>query len=119
MIADPLVVTIAGVAISLNKINQDSYGSEFLFRDSTKEYRAKVRHSTTKADSTGQAYDRHNFELNVTTFAAGAVPESHQKFYFVMEALPVNSNVDMPDAVADLMIASTDAFLKQLVSWQS
>jgi hypothetical protein len=36
-----------------------------------------------------------------------------------MEALPVNSNVDMPDAVADLMIASTDAFLKQLVSWQS
>lgn len=119
MLADPLVITIAGSGKSLNKINQDSFGSEYLLRNSTTEYRAKVRHSTTKADATGQVYDRHNFELNVLTFASGATPESHQKFYFVIETLPSNTNVDMPDAVADLMIASSDAFLTALMSWQS
>jgi hypothetical protein len=119
MIADPLVVTIAGAAKSLNKINQDSYGSEYLLRESLKEYRAKVRHSTTKADSFGQSYDRHNFELTIKTFATSTVPENVQTFYFVMHALPGNSDVELADAVADLMIASTDAFLKQLVAWQS
>lgn len=119
MLADPLVVTINAVAKSLNKINQDGYGSEYLLRDATTEYRAKVRHSRTKADLNGVAYDRHNFELTVTTFAAGDVPESHQRFYFVHECKPGDTNVDMPDAVADLMIASSDAFLKSLVAWQS
>lgn len=119
MLADPLVLTINAVAKSLNKINQDGYGSEYLLRDSTTEYRAKVRHSRTKADLTGQAYDRHNFEFTVTTFAVGDTPERHQRFYFVHECLPSDTNVDMPDAVADLMIASSDAFLKSLVAWQS
>jgi len=118
-VSDPLVITIAGNAKSLNKINQDSYGSEFLLRETLVEYRAKVRHSTTKADANGVAYDRHNFEVVVTTFAAGAVPEYHDKFYFVMERKASQTDVDMPDAVADLMIASTDAFLLKLNTWQS
>jgi hypothetical protein len=118
-VSDPLVITIAGSAKSLNKINQDSFGSEFLLRESLAEYRAKIRHSTTKPDANGRTYDRHNFEVTITTFAAGAVPEYHRKFYFVDEVLPSATDVDMPDAVADLMIASTDAFLLKLLTWQS
>jgi hypothetical protein len=119
MIADPLVVTIAGAAKSLNKINQGDYGSEFLLRESLKEYRAKIRHSKTKPDVNGQSYDRHNFELTVTTFATSSAPENVQTFYFVMHALPANSDVELADAVMDLMIASSDALMKQMVAWQS
>lgn len=119
MVADPLVLTINGVAISLNKINQDSYGSEFLYRNSTTEYRAKVRHSKMKPDSDSQVFERHNFEVVVKTFASGDTPEFYDKFYFVIERLPKTTDTYMPNAVADLMIASSDAFLAQLVTWQS
>jgi len=118
-IADPLVITLAVAgAKSLNKINQDNYGSEFLLRETLVEYRAKVRHSVTKPDANGVVYDRHNFEVVITTFATSTVPEFHEKFYFVQENVRGQTNVDLPDAVADLMIASTDAFLVKLNTWQ-
>ena len=118
-IADPLVITINGNAKSLNKINQDSFGSEFLLRETLQEIRAKVRHSKMKAGANGIAHERHNFEVTVTVFATDTVPEDYDKFYFVMERSASKADVDMPDAVADLMIASTDAFLVKLNTWQT
>lgn len=118
-ITDPMLITIAGNAKNLNKINQDGYGSEYLLRETLQEIRAKVRHSTTKPDANGVAYDRHNFEVTITVFATDTVPEYHDKFYFVMERKASQTDVDMPDAVADLMIASTDAFLVKLNTWQT
>lgn len=118
-VQDPLVLTIAGNAKSLNKINQDGYGSEFLLRETLQEIRAKIRHSQTKADANGVVYERHNFEVVTTVYAATGVPEYHDKFYFVMERKAAQTDVDMPDAVADLMIASTDAFLVKLNTQQT
>lgn len=118
-ISDPLVITIAGNAKSLNKINQDNYGAEFLLRESLQEIRAKVRHSKMKPDANGVVYDRHNFEVVVTTFATTTLPQTHRKFYIVDESQESATDVDLPDAVADLMIASADAFLLKLNTWQS
>lgn len=118
MVADPLVITVNAVPISLNKINQDSNGSEFLFRNATTEYRAKVRHSLLKANANGQVYERHNFELAVKTFATGTTLEEIDLFYFVSQRLATKTDTYMPHAVATLMTASSDAFLVQLNSWQ-
>lgn len=118
-LADPLVLPFSGGSKSLNRINQDGYSSEYLLRESLVEYRAKVRHGTTKPDASGQVYDRHNFEVIKKTFAAGDVPEFIEKFYFVSERLPAQSGTEIADGVADLMIASSNAFLVSLNSWQS
>lgn len=117
-IPDPLVITINGSAKSLNKINQDNYGSEFLLREATQEIRAKVRHSKLKADANGIVRDNHNFEVVVTTFATDTTVEDYEKFYSNMIRNPSKTDVDLPDAVADLMIASSDAFLLKLNTWQ-
>lgn len=118
-ISDPLVITLAVAgAKSLNKINQDNYGSEFLLRETLVEYRAKVRHSKGKPDANGVTYDRHNFEVVITTFATALLPEFHEKFYFVMEVPPGQTSVDLADAVADLVIATSNAFPLKLISWQ-
>jgi hypothetical protein len=119
MVADPLVLTFAGTPISLNRINQDGYTSEYLFRNSTKEYRAKIRHSTTKADSAGQVYDRHNMEVNVLTFAVGAVPSNYEKFYVVIEGLPADTSFTVPKALCDALLASTNALGLSLKQWQN
>lgn len=117
-IQDPLVLSINGNSKSLNRINQDNYGSEFLLTESLAEYRAKVRHSKLKPDRNGIAYCNHNFEIVITTYATESTPESYEKFYFNMIRKPGVVDVDLPDAVADLMIASTDAFLLKLNTWQ-
>jgi hypothetical protein len=54
-----------------------------------------------------------------TVYAAGGVPEFQRKFYFVKENLPQDTSVVNDDAVADLMIASSNAFLASLVAWES
>lgn len=103
----------------LVKINQDGYSSEYLLRTSTSEYRAKIRHSRTKATALSQSYDRHNFEIVKTVFADGTDPEYHQKFYFVLERLASDSAVALADSIADLAIASSNAFLISLEGWES
>jgi hypothetical protein len=54
-----------------------------------------------------------------TVFAAGAVAEYERKFYFVLEQLPGDVSVVNADGVADLMIATSNAFLVSLQNWES
>lgn len=119
MLGNTLVLPQAGGNITLVKINQDQYSSEYLFRDATSQYRARIRHTKTAAKADKPAYDRHNFEVVQTIFASGEVAEYERKFYFVLEHLPQDSSVALADAVADLAIATTDAFLVSLIGWES
>jgi hypothetical protein len=63
--------------------------------------------------------DRHNFEIVHTIFQAGDVPQYERKFYFVIETKPGDTATALADAVADLMILSTNAFLVSLNGWES
>lgn len=119
MLGNTLVLPVAGGDITMVKINQDSYSSEYLFRNTTHQYRARIRHTKTNATSSRPSYDRHNFEVTMTVFAAGDVAEYERKFYFVHEHLASDTAVALPDAVADLCIASTNAFLVSLLGWES
>jgi hypothetical protein len=119
MLGNTLVLPQAGGNITLVKINQDGYSSEYLFRDATSQYRARIRHTKTTATPTRPSYDRHNFEVVQTVFAAGDVAEYERKFYFVLEHKAQDTSVALSDAVADLAIASSNAFLVSLLGWES
>jgi hypothetical protein len=54
-----------------------------------------------------------------TIFPVDSTPGFERKFYFVLEQLPQDQSVLNADAVADLMIATSDAFLTALVGWES
>jgi hypothetical protein len=116
-IADPLPIIINGATKNLNKINQDSYGSEYLLRETLQEIRAKVRHSTQVKD--GINYDRHNFDVTITIYATSTVPQYEEQCYIVIRRKPSQTDVDLPDAVADLLILNTDNFLLKLNTWQT
>lgn len=117
MLADTITLTINGVAVGLVKINQEGYASEYRKVTSTSEYRMKVRH--TQTTKSGVKYDRHNLEVVETIFAVGDTPEYSRKYYFVLEVLPSDPNVHLADAICDLQIATSDAFLGQLLNWET
>lgn len=120
MLGDTFVLPQVGGDITLKKINQDGYSSEYLFRDATSQYRVRVRHTKTNATPARPAiYDRHNFEVVQTIFAAGDVAEYERKFYFVLEHKPGDTSVALGDAVADKVIASSNALLVSLLGWES
>lgn len=119
MLGNTLVLPQAGGDITLTKVNQDQYSSVYRFRNSTNMYVAKIRHTTVKATPTSVEKERHNFEVVHTVFAAGEVAQYERKFYFVHEHVPTDTSVALVDAVADLAILSSNAFLVSLVGWES
>ncbi len=120
MLGQTFVLPQVGGDITLNLINQDGYSSEYLFKDSTSQYRIRIRHTKTSATTARPAiYDRHNLEVVQTIFAAGAVAEYERKFYFVIEHLPSDTSVALADAVADKVILTSNALVTALFGWNS
>lgn len=118
-IANPLVLPLSTGNVSCAKINQDNYTSTYRFNDATNEYRVTIRHTKTGGKNGSPAYDRHNVEVVRTVYAAGAVPEYYQKFYFVIEQLPSDPSIVLADGISDLVIAAANAFPVSLMNWES
>jgi len=68
-IANPLVLTYNAGSKSLVRINQDNFGSEYYLRESTQDFRVRIRHSKETPGADGVQYERHNFELTQTIFS--------------------------------------------------
>jgi hypothetical protein len=79
-----LTLTINSVSKVLNKINQDGYGSEYLLRSATEEYRAKVRHSIESAKNGKEPFERHQVEVTQTIFATDTTPEIVRDAYIIL-----------------------------------
>jgi hypothetical protein len=118
MLGTTFVLGLAAGSKTLPLINQSKdYQAEYYLRESLASYRVSVRHSNvTKA---GVIYDRHNIEVLITVFAAGAVPEFTRKSYVVVERLPGDTYTDDADALSDWLIASANANLVKLLNWES
>lgn len=112
--SNTLTIPHADGNIVLTKINQDGYSSEYRFRNSVHEVKAIIRHTETKAGK-----DRHNVEFSQTIFATESVAEISRKVYIVLEQSKSDVDVKLTDALADWLIASSDAAIASLLGWES
>ena len=120
MLGNTLTLPQVGGDKVLVKISEQNYSSEYLLRSATDEYRARIRHTKVGPTATRPyTADRHNFEVVQTVFAAGGVEQYERKFYFVIETKPGDTATNLADAVADLMILTSNAFLVSLNGWES
>lgn len=102
MFADPITVTINAVAKQLVRINQDNYSSEYLLRESDREFRLKIRN--TSSSRAGVVYSRHSVELTERIYAVGATPEVNRKSYTTFE----HSNNDTGAALQNTVKGQID-----------
>lgn len=109
MLSDSQVLVLVAGNKTLVRVSPDGNGSLFRYRSSTELYTLRIRHSATKATATKPSYDRHNVELIMTTFAAGAVPEFSRKVYVVFEQLASDSNVTIIDTLAEWLRNTANA----------
>lgn len=118
--ANPLVITIGGsggTAKSLNRVNQDAYGSEYLLRESTQEFRALIRHNKLTPAAGKLPLENHNLELQQTVYGTDGAPDVVRRVWVVIQ----NNKADTYSDVADLGNALTyllsDTALVDLMGW--
>jgi hypothetical protein len=117
MFSNTIVLTVNSVAKTLVKINQDSYASEYLLRDTLDSYRLKIRHTVSKRGSV--SVDRHNVELVHIVYATTTAAEINRKVYLVFEQDTADVMVNEIAALAVWLQASTNAALISLANWES
>lgn len=93
-----IALTYAGGTVTLNKVNQQDFGAEYLYQSSTEEYRMKIRHSPINATAKTGARRRHNVELTRTVFGTpGETLDVIKRVYFVIENPRGNSATEDTD----------------------
>jgi hypothetical protein len=120
MFSDTITITINAVDKILNRINQDGYSSEYFLRESTGDFRLKIRNTSYTDKSRSIKVDRHNCELVQTVYPASVdLPNTILKSYFVFE---IDANQDIDDAV-DTFVGHvaflTDANMTKMGNWES
>jgi hypothetical protein len=116
--ANPLVLTVNAVAKSLAKINQDNYGSEYYLRESTQEFRVKIRHSEDKAIVGSGKIHRSNVTVTQTIFAvAPAVLDNVRQISYTVTNGKADTAVDVGYLGAATSALLAQARIEDLVGW--
>lgn len=117
MLGDTIAVTLGGsggTLKTLNKINQDGYSAEYLLRETTQEFRAKVSHSR------NGTRDRHYVEFKQTVYEVpDTSPEYVRTVSMVILAGPSDANADVTDLAEALAYYANGTNIPKIINWES
>jgi hypothetical protein len=118
--ADPLVLTYGAGTKSLDKINPIlPYGNEYLLRESTQQFVARIRHNREKATQGGIVMERHNVELTRTVFGVDGAPDIIQQAYLIFRFGSRDSVADAAELGAALSDLMDETAYNDLGKWLS
>lgn len=115
-----VTVELNGSPYTLNRINQDGYGSEYLLRESTRELRMKIRHSKEGVQPSGSRFDRHNVELTETVYATPTSASIVRQAYIVLRNDYADTSMDvayLDQALVDFVADGTT--IQDLINWEN
>lgn len=118
MLGDSITIAVNSIEKAMKKINQDNYSAEYLFRETTGEYRLKVRHSNEKVSAGKVPMDRHNVEFSHTKFAAGEIPTATTVVSTTIRN-PKDADAVSVDHLSDGLADFVKANATLLVGWES
>lgn len=111
-IADP-------VEITLTKINQDSYSSEYRLKEADREHVLLVRHSKEKTKLKGATIDRHNVTYTQNIFPTELYPQGQT----VQSSSVIRGATEQPSSDVEAVANAVSAFVTDnapaLVNWES
>jgi len=118
MFADPSRITINAINKDLNRINQDSYGSEYFLREATQELQMKIR-NTSYTSKAGALVDRHNIEVIQTIYATADAAAIVRKAYTVFENYRSDTDAGLLQFLNGFVAFATSANIQKLLNRES
>lgn len=119
MLGDTLTITVNAVAKAMKKINQDAFTSEYLLRETTQEFRTKVRHSKEKALVSGKQMDRHNVEFTQTIYPSVTYPTGLVRQVYVVLRNSTDDDATLVDQLSDGLMDYVKTNAPAIVGWES
>lgn len=130
MFTDPLTLkvgptiaaTTGGTSVSLPKINQDSYGSEYfaVAADGLSEYRVKIRHSNENVKTGANKMQRHQLSVVQYVYPTTTVPLGRTREAYTILRVEVGDTISsFTDLVKGLVDQLTAGNITKLVGWES
>lgn len=118
MFANTITLSLGERDVTLNRVNQDAYGSEYKFAGELDEMTFKIRHSAESAK--GQIpVSRHNVFIEHTVYATPTAHEKYSSVTFTIRdrrgsgvVMPVN----LANAVTAKLFADSGEWVSDLVS---
>lgn len=118
MIGEQLTVTYDGVAIVLDRINQDNFGSLYRKRVGSIEYDIAIRHGSSGGSKGSVVNETHNIEFTRTVFDA-VNGNTSVRAYTVLRAPRGHDTAVMEKTFNALVGTTAPALVTKLVGWQS
>lgn len=119
MLGDTLTITVNAVDKVLKKINQDSYSAEYLLRETTQSFTAKVRHASEKSLLDGKKVDRHNVEITQRVFPTEGNPLGTTRQAYTVIRNQVDDAAASVEYLSDALGTYVNANGAALVGWES
>lgn len=93
-----ITLTVNAVAKVLNRVNQDSYGSEYQLNDTLDSWNLKIRHSTDSPDGDGLIMRRHNVFVEHVIYPTPSVNMKKESFTLTLR----HDKFTAPSGVVDI-----------------
>lgn len=124
MFSDTVVLTdIHGTEdLTLTRVKQDGYSSEYLLITDLKEVRFQIRNTERFDKAKALKIGRHNVELIETIYPVGAVPSIIRKAFFTFEVQQgdvLASATDVARELLEWLSATSYAALPKLANFES
>lgn len=100
MFANTLTLTIDGVGYVLNRLNQDSFGSEYQYSGAARAIVMKIRHSVDTPDKDGVIMKRHNVFVEQVIYPTPSDAMKKETFTATLRG----GKFENPDLTADLAV---------------
>jgi hypothetical protein len=122
MFGNTLTLTLGGSGGTdrvLKLINQDSYGAEYLNRNSTDEIRLKIRHFVETPKSGAEPVERHQFYVTQTVFMTDTTPEYIRSSNLAIRGSKTDDATEISDLSEAVALWATETNLESLIAWES
>lgn len=117
MFGGTITLTVAGTGYTLQRVNQDNYGSEYQYSGTTDAMSLKIRHTKDSVDGDGLVMKRHNVYIERVIYPTPTTVLKKQSFTFTMRGGDKEDPVPMADvakAAITWLSASTYATLNDI-----
>lgn len=117
-----IAATTGGTSVSLPKINQDSYGSEYfaVAADGLSEFRIKIRHSQESVKAGANKMQRHQLSVVQYVYPTATVPLGRtREAYTILRMENGDAIASFTDLAKGLVDQLTAGNLTKLIGWES
>jgi hypothetical protein len=98
-------------------VNQDSYGSEYLLREATQEFRVRIRHSKETPAVGQKPLERHNVEFTQTVYGTSGDPDTVRQVYVVVRNNKADTAADVSNLGEALSYYMDETHYLDVIGW--